>query len=133
MTALTSISITPVLVAELRAEGDEELVELRELFGHPAFHAGEGTVERFLRWIELMQDQHRLAVLFLEGDGGGGRVVAFFVGPDEARVRDHFEVSAEERHGLRVTEAEHEAVFAPDTNIRLAGNQGLAHRLRCPP
>ena len=94
----------------------------------------DGLVESFLRGIELVQDQQRLATLFLEGHRGDGPAAAtFLVGPDEARVRCHFDVSAEERHGLRGAVAEHEAVPAPDTNIRLAGKQGHAHRLRCPP
>ena len=81
-----------------------------------------------------MHDQQRLAAFFLEGHRGDGPTVAtFFIGPDEARVRCHFEVPAEERHGLRGSVAEHETVLAPDTNIHLAGKQGHAKRLRYPP
>ena len=71
------------------------------------------------------------AVLYVCGHGP--TVIAFVIGPDEARVRLHFDVLAEERHGIRGLAAELETVPAPDTNIRLAGQQGHACRLGRPP
>jgi hypothetical protein len=44
-------------------------------------------------------------------------------------VRCHVDVPTEELH-LRATVAEHETVFAPDTNIHLAGNQGQSVKNR---
>src|SRR5262245_23997076 len=83
-----------------RAQGDEKLVQLLELLGHPTLPA-RGTVESFLRGIELVQDHQRLASFFLEGHRRDlPSVTSFVVGPDEARVRGHFEVRAKERHGL---------------------------------
>src|ERR1700751_5938576 len=64
-----------------RAQGDEQLVQLREPLGHPALHSGEGTVERVLRGIELVHHQQRPAALFLERHRGDGTVGAFLIGP----------------------------------------------------
>src|SRR4051812_43917097 len=61
---------------------------------------------------------------------GGPIVTTFVIGPDEARVRCHFEVRAEERYTIGF---ELETVLAPDMNIHLTGTQGHAHRLRHPP
>src|ERR1700722_8799788 len=83
-----------------RAQGLKKLVELRERLGHPTLHPGDGSVESLLRGIELVHDQQRLASFFLEGHRGDGAVVTFVIGPDEARVRGHFDVPAEKRHGL---------------------------------
>ena len=59
------------------------------------------------------------ATLFLEGHRGDGpTLTTFLIGPDEARVRCHFEVRAEERHSIGF---ELETVRAPDTNIHLTG------------
>src|SRR5690606_20516290 len=70
------------------------------------------------------------AVLFLEGHRRDGPILAtFFIGPDDARIRCHFEVATEELH----TSAEYEAVLASGTNIHLAGDQGHVHRLWHPP
>src|SRR4051812_30305088 len=52
------------------AEREQQLVELRELLGHPAFHSFDGRVERFLRWIEFVKHQQGLAVLLFERHGG---------------------------------------------------------------
>src|SRR5262245_8368182 len=80
------------------AQGGEKRIELVERLGHPGRRSG-GTVESFLRGIEIVHDQQRLAALFLEGHGGDWAVAfAFLIGPDEARVGCHFDVSAEERH-----------------------------------
>src|SRR6266478_6228804 len=56
-----------------RAQGDEEFVQLLERLGH-SIHApgGEGTVENFLRGIEVVHDQQRLAAFFLERHRGDG-------------------------------------------------------------
>src|ERR1700722_10306238 len=81
-----------------RSQGLKKLVELRERLGHPALHPGDGGVESCLRGIEFVHDQQRLASLFLEGHRGDGAVVTFVIGPDEARVRGHFDVPAEKRH-----------------------------------
>jgi integrase len=52
-------------------------------------------VERFRRGIELAHDEQRLAICLRQGDRGDGAVLsAFFVRPDDARWRCHFEVSA---------------------------------------
>src|SRR6185295_11099181 len=114
-----------------RAQGEEKLVQLRERLDRRIRRPGAGSVESFLRGIELAHDQQRLATLFLEGHRGDGpTLTTFLIGPDEARVRCHFEVRAEERHGIVF---ELETVLAPDTNIDLTGTQGHAHRLRRPP
>lgn len=104
-----------------RAQGDEKLVQLRERLGHSTLHPGDGTVESFLRGIEFVHDQQRLATFFLEGHRGDGTVVTFVISPNEARGRYHFDVPAEERHRLRGPMAELETVPAPDTNVRFAG------------
>ena len=98
----------------------------------PPLHAIDGAVERFLRGIDFMHDQERLAPFVLEGHGGDGAVVTFLIRPDEARVRRHLKVLTEERHRLRALAADLETVSAPDTNIRLAGKQDHADRLRRP-
>jgi hypothetical protein len=83
------------------AQAYEKIVQLREGLGHPALHSGHGAVERFLGGIEFAHDQQRLAAFFLEGQCGDGAVVAFFIRPDEARVRRHFDIFPEERHKRR--------------------------------
>ena len=50
-----------------RAKGDEKLVQLLERLAHRIRRLGAGSVERFLRAVELVQDQQRLSTLFLEG------------------------------------------------------------------
>ena len=50
-----------------RAQGDEQFVQLLELFGHAAFHPSDGLVECFLRGIEFVQDQQRHVAFVLEG------------------------------------------------------------------
>ena len=50
------------------------------------------SLKSFLRGIELVQDQQRLATFFLEGHRGNGAVITFVIGPDEARVRWNFDV-----------------------------------------
>ena len=46
-----------------------------ERFGHPTLHPGDGSIESFLRGIEFVQDQQRLATFFLEGHRGDGTVI----------------------------------------------------------
>ena len=63
-----------------------------------------GSVESFLRGIELVQDQQRLAAFLLEGHRRDGPILAtLLIRPDESRVRCHFEVLAEERHRFVVS------------------------------
>src|SRR5688572_25716690 len=114
-----------------RAQGEEKLVQLRERLDHRIRRPGAGSVESFLRGIELVHDQQRLATLFLECHRGDRTTrTTFLIGPHEARVRCHFEVRAEERRSIGF---ELETVLAPDASIHLAGKQGHAHRLRHPP
>src|SRR5262245_66677512 len=81
-----------------RDAGDDELFQLLERLGH-RIRAPGASVERFLRGVEVTQDQQRLAAFFLEGHRSHGpAVITFFVRPDETRVRCHFEVLAVERH-----------------------------------
>src|SRR5690349_19077863 len=81
-----------------RVQGEEKLVQLREGLHRRIRRPGAGSVESFLRGIQLMHDQQRLAAAFLEGHGGDGPIgTAFLIGPGEARGRCHFEVGAEER------------------------------------
>ena len=68
-----------------------------ERLDHRIRRPGAGSVESFLRGIKLVHDQQRLATFFLEGHRGDGTLVTFLIGPDEARVRCHFLVRAEER------------------------------------
>src|SRR4029434_8135608 len=93
-----------------------------------------GSVESFLRGIELVQDEQRLATFFLEGHRSDGpTVTTFVIGTDEARVRCHFDIPAEDLVSVGGIVAKHQTVPAPDTNIHLAGTQEHAHRLRHPP
>ena len=83
--------------------------------------------------VEIVHGQLRLAARFLEGHRGDRlTVVTFVVGPDQARVRCHFEVPTEELHGRALVTEDH-SVPAPDANIRLAGEQLDRKRLRRPP
>src|SRR5436190_17860983 len=94
-----------------RAQGAEKLVQLLERLAHRIRRPGAGSVESFLRGIELVHDQQGLATFFLEGHRGDRpTLTTFLVGPDEARVRCHFEVRAEERHSIGF---ELETVLAP--------------------
>src|SRR5262245_14904518 len=121
-------------LSQIRAKGAEKLVQLLERLDRRIRYTGAGSVESFLRGIEFVQDQQRLAIFFLEGHRGDGpTVTTFVVGPDEARVRYHFDIPAEELVRFRGIVAEHETVPAADTNIHLAGTQEHAHRLRHPP
>jgi hypothetical protein len=115
----------------LRSQRGENLGELVERLAHPVVRP-EISVESVLRGIELVQDDQRLAALFLEGHRGDGAVITFLIGPYKARVRCHFDVLAEERLGLR-RGFEQEFVSAPDTNVHLAREQGDGERLRYPP
>src|SRR6188474_3446179 len=80
-----------------RAQGDEKLVQLLERLSHRIRRPRAGGVESFLRGIELVQDQQRLAAFFREGHRRDGTLSTFLIGPDEARVRCYFLVRAEER------------------------------------
>jgi hypothetical protein len=85
---------------ELGRQGHKKLIQLLERLGHPTFHPGDGPVESFLRGIEFVQDQQRLATFFLEGHRGDGTVITFVITPYEARARHHFDVPTEECHKL---------------------------------
>ena len=77
------------------------LVQLLERLDHYIRRPGAGSVESLLRGIELVQDHQGLAAFFLEGHRGDGpTVTTFVISPDEARVRCHIDVPAEERHRL---------------------------------
>jgi len=54
----------------LGAQGEEKLVQLRERLDHRIRRPGAGSVESFLRGLELVHDQQCLAMLFLEHDAG---------------------------------------------------------------
>src|SRR4030095_4839982 len=106
--------VTISLSFRTRAQGDEKLVQLRECLDHRIRRPGAGSVESFLRGMELVQDQQRLATLILECHRGDRTTLTtFLVGPHEARVRCHFEVGAEERQTIGF---ELEPVLAPETN-----------------
>src|SRR6187401_2786110 len=77
------------------AQGDEQLIQLRERLDRRIRRPGAGSIESFLRGIQLVHGEERLAILFLEGHRGDGTVFTFFIGPDEARVRYHFLVCTE--------------------------------------
>src|SRR6185437_943777 len=47
-----------------RAQGNEKLVQLGERLHHRVRRASTGSVESFLRGIELVHDQQRLAIFF---------------------------------------------------------------------
>src|SRR5262245_11438410 len=123
---------TTSLPVRIPTQADEHLVQLLELLA-PSTRApgGDGFVESFLRGIEVVHHQQRLAVFLLERRRGDGPVT-FVVGPDEARIQRQFEVLAEERH-LGALMAEHQPVRATDTNVQLAGEQRQAERLWYPP
>src|SRR5687767_14191535 len=53
-------------LAKRSAQGEEKIVQLRERLDHRIRRPGAGSVESFLRGIELVHDQQRLATLFLE-------------------------------------------------------------------
>src|ERR1700733_10759258 len=115
---------------------DEKFVQLRELTADPACAPRrDGLVESFLRGIEVAHDDEGLGATLLEGYRCDGPTSAIFViRPDEAGVRYHFDVLAEERHGLvRGGVAEHETVCAARAHIGLAGNESNSIRLRRPP
>jgi hypothetical protein len=131
------ISWTRVRQESVIAQKAEKLVELIEGFAHVTTRTpgGNGFVERFLRGIEVVHDEQSLARILLERDRSDLHGAPdFFIGPDQARVRRHFEIPAMECHALwhdRVLE--HEAVRAAHANIELAGQQGQANRFRNPP
>src|SRR5215471_10346670 len=131
---LSGVRRTEALSSHARAQGDEKLVQLLERLAHNIRSPGAGSVESFLRGIELVHDQQRLATFFLEGHRGDGPTfTTFVIGPDEARVRCHFDIPTEELVRVRGIVAEHQTVLASDTNIHLAGTQEHAHRFRHPP
>ena len=80
-----------------------------------------------------MHGQQRLAGVFIEGHRSDClAVVTFLVGPNEARVRCHFEVCAEELH-RRIFVAKHQTILPPNANIHFAGKQGQPIRFWYPP
>jgi ABC-2 type transport system permease protein len=90
--------VTAINSLDGRAQADEELVELLERLGHPVQAPG-ALVGSFLRGIEVADDQQRLAALLLERHrGDGSALTTFVIGPDDARVRGHFDVPTEELH-----------------------------------
>src|SRR5688572_15900490 len=118
-------------------QAGEKLVQQVELLGcatRARASGGECVVECLPGRIELGQDQERLAVLFLKGHRGNGTILAFLIRPDDAGVGRHFDIPADERHGLlEVRVAEHEAVRATRANISLAGHERNSERGRRPP
>ena len=108
------------MIALINKRSRRELIQLLEcLLYTPCTPGGNCIVESFLRGIEVVHDQQRPAACFLERYRGDLPTVAtFFIGPDEARVRCHLEVSTEELHGVRGSGVpEHEAAPASDTNV----------------
>src|SRR5215470_14161821 len=73
----------------------QQIVQLRKGLVHRVLRAGADGVERFLRRVEVAHDDQSLAAFFLEGHGGDGSILsALFIGPDDARVRSHLDVTA---------------------------------------
>ena len=65
---------------------DDEFVELVERLAHSTrAPGGDGTVESFLRGIEVVHEQLRLATFLLEGHRGDGPTVVPFVAGVGAR------------------------------------------------
>src|SRR4051812_27023148 len=97
------------------AKASEKLVQLLERLVHPTLlPGGHGSVQSLLRRIELVQDQQRLVSVFFEAHRRDRTsAFTFLIGPDEARVRYHFEIPAEERHRLRAAVRHDQAVLAP--------------------
>ena len=85
--------------------------------------------------MQLGQDHQRGSCSLLKSNrGDGSAVAAFFIGPDEARIRVHFEILSKKFHRLwEGSVAQHQSVSAPDTNIHLAGKEGHAGRFWNPP
>src|SRR5262249_41456716 len=85
----SSSSATTSSPSHARAQGDEKLAQLLERLAHPtSTPGGDGTVESFLRGIEVVHDEQRLAAFLIEGHRGDGpTVTTFVIRPDEARVR----------------------------------------------
>src|SRR5262245_59695035 len=91
-------SATRLSTASLaRAKADEQLVQLRERLGHPGRRSRcDRRVERVLRGIAIVHDDSRPPARFLECHGRDlATLIAFVVGPGQARRRGHLEVTAE--------------------------------------
>ena len=57
----------------LAAQGDEKLVQLLERLAKPTCTpGGDGTIESFLRGIEVVHDEQGLGTLFFEGRRSAG-------------------------------------------------------------
>src|SRR5262245_36468827 len=81
----TSASPVASRPCHVRVQGDENLVQLLEGLDHSVRKAGAGSVESFLRGVEIAHNQQRLATFFLEGQrGDGSTLTTFFIRPDEA-------------------------------------------------
>src|SRR6188508_1812532 len=74
----TSTSTTSMTLCA-RAQGHEKFVQLRERLDRRIRRPGAGSVESFLRGIELVHDQHRLAALFLECTRGDRPIFTTFL------------------------------------------------------
>ncbi len=83
-------------------QGDEKLIKLLERCAKPTCTPIiDGTVESFLRRIEVVHDEQGLGTPFFEGHRGHSAAFAtFLVSLDEAGVRRHFDVTTEEGHRL---------------------------------
>lgn len=88
------------------------------------------AVESFLRGIEVVHDDESLGASFIERHRGDSPTLASFViRPDEAGLRRHCDVPAEERHRLLGGRmAEHKTVGASRKNIGVARNERYLKR-----
>src|SRR5690606_30126058 len=67
------------LAARSARQGPQKLIQLIERFVKRLGCSGSRGVERFLRWIPLVNDQVGSTVALLEGDGGDGSVLTAFL------------------------------------------------------
>jgi hypothetical protein len=126
---------TWALGPDARAQGDEKLVQLLERLAEPTrTPGGDGTVESFLRGIEVVHDDQRLATSVFEGHRGDGPP-----SPPSSLVQTRRECGvtstylpknsawAARRHRGRTPNG-----ICPPTRASLAGSR-TPHRLRYPP
>src|SRR3984957_715150 len=132
----SSTNGTNMLASRVQAQGDEKLIQLLERLANSTRTTRRNrSVESFLRGIEVVHNDQRLVTAFFKGHcGDGPAFTTFLIRPDEAGMRCHFDVSAEEFHWpLRSGVTECETVRASRANVGLAGKEGHSIRLRCPP